>query len=461
MSEAKCETTNTETDCTRRNFLAGSGVLMAAGAMALGGTAISGLALPRGVHAAGDETIQIALVGAGGRGCGAAANALSTAGPVKLVAVADIFEGRLSGIGLRFADEFGDRVDLPPERVFLGFDGYRKAIDCLRPGDVVLLATPPVFRPLHVEYAVSRGVHVFMEKPFATDAPGTRRIQAAAKLADETGVKIACGLMWRHCAAREALVERVRDGELGELLHIRGFRMHGFGGRQPEQGEPDLSYQLRCFHEFDWSGANVFIDFCIHNIDSACWAKGAWPVSCIGLCGRSKPDLPGQMCDTYYHEFTFADGSHLTSHGLYAPGGFSMYSDFLHGTKGSAVLMDSLSAAKCRSYRGQVMTPENLAWSFDQQEPNPYQVEHDLFFDAIRRGIPYNEGHRAAEANFASLLGRAATYSGQIVTWDQIVKSELSLCPNVDSLSWESDAPVKRGPDGVWPHPVPGQTVIF
>lgn len=437
----------------RRDFLA-RGTLLAS-------ATLGGLSPTRGVHAAGDETIQIALVGCGGRGCGAAANALSTTGPVKLVAVADIFENRLGGIAQRFGESFNERVELPPERVFLGFDAYRKAIDCLRPGDVVLLATPPVFRPLHVEYAVSKGVHVFMEKPFATDSPGTRRIQAAAKLADAKGVKIACGLMWRHCKARGALVERLRNGELGEIMHIRGFRMHSFAGRQPNPGESELAYQLRCFHEFDWAGANVFIDFCIHNIDCACWAKDAWPVSCIGLCGRSKPDIPGLMCDTYYHEFTFADGTHLTSHGLYPPGCFSMYSDFIHGTRGSAVLMDSLSAAKCRIYKNQLMIPENQTWAFDGPEPNPYQVEHDLFFEAIRKNLPYNEGHRAAEANFASLLGRAATYSGQIVTWDQITQSELKLVPDIDQMSWETKAPVQRGADGAWPYPIPGQTVIF
>jgi predicted dehydrogenase len=309
-----------------------------------------------------------------------------------------------------------------------------------------------------VDYAVNKGVHVFMEKPFATDSPGTRRIQAAAKLADQKNLKIACGLMWRHCKARQEAMTRIHDGAIGQLIHLRGFRMHGpyYLPAPPRPDENDIAYQVRHFHGFDWAGGNIFIDYCIHNIDIACWAKDAWPVSCIALGGRSRP-LQGQAYDTYYHEYTFADGTHLTSHGRYCRNCFDMYSDFAHGTKGSAVLMDNLGQAKTRLYSDHTMSNDSLTWAFPGTEPNPYQVEMDLFFDAICNNKPYNEGHRAAEANFASLLGRAALNSGQIVTWEQIVKSELSLCPNIDTLTFDSEPPVKRDAEGRYPHAIPGE----
>ena len=443
---------------SRRNFLKTSGLI--AGAVA-GAAALS----PLRVHAAERNTIKIALVGAGGRGRGAAINALSTSSPVSLTAIADVFEDRMTASANALETQFETvpgRVDLPKERRFTGLDAYKKAIDCLDQGDAVLLATCPGFRPTHVDYAVNKGVHVFMEKPFATDSPGTRRIQAAAKLADQKNLKIACGLMWRHCKAREEAIARIHDGAIGQLIHLRGFRMHnpGYNPPPPRPDENDIAYQVRHFHGFDWAGGNIFIDYCIHNVDTACWAKDAWPVSCIAMGGRSRP-LQGQAYDTYYHEYQFADGTHLTSHGRYCNNCFDMYSDFAHGTKGSAVLMDNLGQAKTRLYSDHTMRGESQTWAFAGTEPNPYQVEMDLFFDAICNDKPYNEGHRAAEANFASLLGRAALNSGQIVTWDQVVKSELSLCPNIDTLTFDSEPPVQRDAEGRYPHAIPGESVVF
>ena len=447
----------TSSPTTRRNFLKTSGLVA--------GLATGAALSPLRVHAAENSTIKVALVGAGGRGRGAAVNALSTKAPLSLVAISDVFDDRMTPSAEALAAQFANspgRVDLPKERRFTGFDGFKKAIDCLDKGDAVLLGTCPGFRPTHVEYAVKKGVHVFMEKPFATDSPGTRRIQAAAKLADETNVKIACGLMWRHCKARQEAIARIHDGAIGDLIHLRGFRMHGpyYLPAPPRPDENDIEYQVRHFHGFDWAGGNIFIDYCIHNIDVACWTKGAWPVSCIAMGGRSRP-LQGQAYDTYYHEYTFADGTHLTSHGRYCNNCFDMYSDFAHGTKGSAVLMDNLGQAKTRLYSDNTMRSESLTWAFPGTEPNPYQVEMDLFFDAICNDKPYNEGHRAAEANFASLLGRAALNSGQIVTWDQIVNSELTLCPDIDTLTFESNAPVQRDAEGKYPYIIPGESIAF
>jgi len=326
---------------------------------------------------------------------------------------------------------------------------------------VVLLATPPVFRPPHVEYAVSKGVHIFMEKPFATDSPGTRRLQAAVKKAEEKNLKIACGLMWRHCAAREEAINRIHDGEIGEIVQLRGFRLENAahpGRRQATESE--MAYQIRKYLFFDWAGGNIMVDFCIHNIDVACWVKGAWPVKAIGFGGRSTPNLGGQMFDSWYAEFEFADGTHLASHCATRDNCFNVYSDFAYGTKGSAVIMDNLARAKSRLYKAPSMVPENLLWAYPGQEPSPYLVEHNLLFDAIRNDKPYNEGHRACEANFASLLARAAINSGKVVTWDAIVKSEQKLV-DVDALTIDSEPPVQPNADGSYPYAVPGQTEAF
>ncbi|MDR0328472.1 MAG: Gfo/Idh/MocA family oxidoreductase [Planctomycetaceae bacterium] len=443
---------NQNAKSSRRAFIKQSGVLAAGAVFA---------SLPN-VHAAENNTINIALVGCGGRGGGAVMNAMNPAnGPTKLVATADVFEDRVVNLTKSLNEELGDRAGVPPERTFRGFDAYKKAIDCLNPGDVVLLASPPVFRPLHVEYAVSKGVNIFMEKPFATDSPGTRRIQAAIKKADEKNIKVACGLMYRHCAAREEAIKRIHDGEIGQITHLRGFRMeNAVGPRVRSEKETEVAYQLRNFHYFDWAGGDVYVDYCIHNVDVACWAKGTWPVKALGFGGRSMPTLGGQMFDTWNVEFEFADGTFLSSTCATRNNCTNMYKDFAHGTKGSAVLMESLDQAKTRLYKTQVMTPENLTWAYPGREPNPYDVEHNLLFDAIRNNKPYNEGHRACEANFAILLGRAAINSGKTVTWDDIVKSELKLV-DVDTLSFDSEPPVKRNEDGSYPYAIPGQTVAF
>jgi predicted dehydrogenase len=436
----------------RREFLKNAGLGV------LGATLLSqGI----GVHAAGSDTINIALVGCGGRGGGAVMDAMNPAtGPTKLVATADVFENRVVNLTKRLNDDLGERAGVTTDRMFHGFDAYKNAIDCLDPGDVVLLATPPVFRPQHVEYAVSKGVHIFMEKAFATDSPSTHRLQAAIKNADEKNLKIACGLMWRHCAARQEAIKRIHDGEIGEITHIRGFRMDNvFGLRARQAEESEVSFQLRNFHLFDWAGGNILIDFIIHNIDVACWVKDAWPVKALGFGGRSKPNLGGQMFDSWYAEFEFADGTHLSSHCAQRSNTFYTYQDFAYGTKGSAVIMEGWPP-RSRLYKSQSMVPENLLWAYPGREPDPYQVEHNLLFEAIRNDKPYNEGHRACEANFASLLARAAVQSGKVVTWDEIVNSDQKLV-DVDTLTFDSEPPVKPNPDGSYPYAIPGETVAF
>ena len=254
---------------SRREFLQWSGKLAA-------GSALAGVAIPH-VHAAEDNTIRLALIGCGGRGSGAAANAFeATGGPVKLVAMADIFENRLNGSHKALSKQYADKVDVPPERRFIGFDGYSKAIDCLRPGDVALLCGYAGLRPVQLEYAVAKGVNVFMEKSFATDPPQVRRIIQAGEEAEKKNLKIAAGLMCRHSKNRQELIKRIRDGALGEIQLIRAYRMEPVGPLSPRPPqEKDLFWQIRNFVRFYWVSGGLWAEMDIHQIDEICWLKDA------------------------------------------------------------------------------------------------------------------------------------------------------------------------------------------
>ena len=266
---------------SRREFLMNTGRLTAASALA-------GIALPH-VHAAGNDTIQVALIGCGGRGTGAASQALSTkSGPMKLVALADVFENRVKSSYENLQQRHAAQLDVPEDRRFVGFDGYQKAMDCLKPGDVAIFATPPAFRWVHFAHAIQKGLHVFMEKPVTVDAPTTRRMIALADEADQKNLKVGVGLMIRHCEGRRQLHERIRDGQIGELMLMRACRMGGraaAAGPVPP-GENELLYQIRRFHSFLWASGGLFSDYNIHQVDECCWMKNAWPVRAHATGGR-------------------------------------------------------------------------------------------------------------------------------------------------------------------------------
>ncbi len=445
---------NAPSNGSRRDFLKRSGGMLA-------GTALAGTVVPA-VHAAENNTIQVALVGCGGRGTGAAANALSTAGPTKLVAMADVFDFRLEGSLKNLAKQFPDKVDVPQERQFLGMDAFKKAIDALDENGVVLLATPAGFRPIHLEYAVDKGRNVFMEKSFAVDGPGIRRVIAAGKSADEKNLKVACGLMWRHDKAREEVIARLHDGAIGDIHTLRTYRMHGPVGYKPRKPDMnELAHQIQNYSCFTWLNASFFVDWLIHNIDVCCWAKDALPVSAQGQGGRQTRTQPDQMYDHYTVEYFFADGSRMLAQGRHMDGCYGIFSDFAHGSKGSAVIMERLGRPAPRIYKNQNQIPENETWRFSGTAPNPYQTEHDLLFDAIRQDKPYNETQRAADATTASILGRVAAFSGKMVTWQQIVDSDLELAPGLDDCTMQSEAPVQPNAEGRYPVAVPGVTKVI
>lgn len=438
-------------DNSRREFLNASGGALAA-------SAFTALNVPP-CHAAGDSTIKLALIGCGGRGSGAVANAFATTGgPVKLHAMADLFPDRLEKSLGNLVKAGGDKVDVPEERRFIGFDAYRKAIDCLGPGGVALLTTHAAFRPLHFEYAAAKGVNVFAEKSFAVDAPALRRWMKAAEVSEQKNLKVGVGLMWRHSKARQEAIRRIHDGAIGDLHTLRIYRVHGPVHCPPRPAdENELVFQIRHPNSFTWVGSGFFIDWHCHNLDVACWAKDAWPVSAQGMGGRCFSEA-GNQFDHYSIEFTFPDGAKLFSFSRHMKGCWSTYSDFAHGAKGSAVLMTNLSKPDPRIYRSQEMTPEHLAWEYGGEEPNPYVEEWQVLLDAIRNDRPHNEARRAGQSAWAALMGRAAAHGGQLVTLEETQRSDFQFVENIDAMAFETPAPIHEGPDGLYPAPQPGVT---
>jgi predicted dehydrogenase len=427
-------------------------------------SALAGMLIPH-VHAGGDETIRLALVGCGGRGTGAVADALSTkSGPTRLVAMADVFEGQLAKSFKDIRRTHADQVDVPSDCQFVGFDGYQKAMNCLRTGDVVILATPPAFRWVHFGYAIEKGLNVFMEKPVTVDGPSTRKLLALAEESERRNLKVGVGLMCRHCAARHELLQRIQDGQIGDITLLRAYRMKGPEAKEFSLPKPDgiseLLYQIQRFHSFLWASGGCFSDFLIHNIDECCWIKGGWPVKAQASGGRHyRGKFIDQNFDHYSVEYTFGDGAKLFLEGRNITGCQQEFASYAHGTKGAAVISTSgHSPARCRIYEGHDFKKERLAWAFPGEEPNPYQLEWDHLMDAIRHGRTYNEARRGAEASLVTAMGRIAAHTGRAITFEQALQHEHELAPEVDRLTMDSPAPVRSGPDGRYPVPRPGQT---
>jgi predicted dehydrogenase len=442
---------------SRREFLKNSGRMAAASALA-------GVAIPR-VHAAENNTIQIALVGCGGRGTGAAVNALSVRnGPIKLVAMADVFEDRLNSSYNSLKNRPAEQFDVPEGRKFVGFDAYKKAMDCLRAGDVAIFATPPAFRWVHFAYAVEKGLNVFMEKPVTVDGPSTRKLFKLAEESVKKDLKVGVGLMSRHSRALEELAKRVHDGEIGEIILQRGYRMHGpigfFASPPKPEGVSDLLYQVRRFHSFIWASGGNYSDFYIHIIDHLGWMKDAWPVKAQALGGRHyRGNSVDQNFDVYAVEYTYADGTKFYFDGRCMTGCQNIYSSYLHGARGMAIVSkDGDCGMPSSTYKGQNPVRSDMIWEskVKPDEANPYQNEWNDLIDAIRQDKPYNEARRGAEASLVSSMGRMAAHTGQIVTWDDILNCEHEMAPDLDKLTEDSPAPLQPGADGKYPVPRPG-----
>lgn len=450
MSEKKKKSTGSD----RRSFLRNSGMLIAGGTVAA-----SNLSIARGAHAFGSDTIKVGLIGCGGRGTGAATQALDTSGDVKLVAMADTFENRMQAAIRSIKGKHPDRFAVDEDSKFVGLEGYKGVIasDC----DLVILATPPGFRPLHFEAAVEAGKHVFMEKPVATDAPGVRRVLAANEKAKEKGLAVQVGLQRHHQSNYRQLMAKIHDGALGDLVMARAYwNGGGVWTRNRQANQTELEYQVFNWYYFNWLCGDHIDEQHIHNLDVINWAMQSYPVEAQGQGGREvrTSNANGQIFDHHFVEFVYdlGDGksSRMLSQCRHIPNCWNSVSEHVHGTKGSCEI-SSNSPGKIYDLKG------NQIWQSEGEIENGWAEEHHDMFAALRRGEVPNEGEYGAKSTMTAIMGRMATYSGKMIKWDDAINSDNNLA-NVDELtSWDSEAPVQPDEDGNYPVPVPGQTKVL
>lgn len=430
----------------RRGFLKTSAVLT-------GGAVLSSIPFA-GVYAAASGTIKIALIGCGGRGTGAAMQALSTKYDLKLVAMADAFRDNLDASYGPLLEKFGKtKVNVPEDKKFVGFDAYKHAI---AEADVVLLATPPGFRPQHFEEAVKQGKHVFMEKPVATDAPGVRKVLAAAEEAKRKKLNVVVGLQRRYQKNYRETVKRIQDGVIGDV--VSGQVYWNSGGvwvreRKPEQTE--MEYQMRNWYYFNWLCGDHINEQHIHNIDVANWVKNSYPVSAEGTGSRflRTGKEHGEIYDNHTVEFVYEDGSVIQSQCRHYEGTYNRVDESFQGTKGK-VYLSANNSGKLWDYKGKVIYDHA-----GKNDPNPYQTEHDELFEAITNGkFVFSDAERVAKSTMTSILGRFATYSGNVVKWDDAIKSEINLFP--DKLAWDATPKIVPGTDGMYPFAIPGKSKV-
>ncbi len=426
----------------RRNFLKDSAIV-------LGGTII-GAGLPVNLRAAGGngDSLKIALIGCGARGLGATVNALMTKGKVELVAMADVFKNNLDKAysTLLKIDKIKESVKVPEKNRFVGFDAYQKAIAL---ADVVLLATPPAFRPMHFEEAVQAGKHVFMEKPLASDAPGIRKIVATGQLATRKNLKVVVGLQNRYDPGFIEMVKRLKNGAIGDIVSASDYYLIGPVTRIPRQaGQTEMEFQMRNWRNFNWLWAGSPAGLQIHNTDIVNWVKGSYPVRAQGMGGRSYLNDPeyGDIFDHFFIEYEYADGTKLNSQIRHISGTWNKGGAYFLGTKGSGNL-----EAGIKDLSG------NLIWKFQEENwGDAYQIEHDKLFAAIRNNMPINDTEWAAMSTMTTILGRMAAHSGKMIEWDDAFKSDLTLFPK--KLSWDTEELIKPDKDGNYAVPIPGQS---
>ena len=454
-----------DSSISRRDFISNSGKMAT-------GSALAGVALPM-VHGKSSDVTKLALVGCGGRGTGAASNALSVSaanGPTKLVAMADVFQSKLDQSYNGLINKHKDQVDVPKDRRFIGFDSYQNAMDALDPGDVVIFTTPCAFRWLHFKYAIERGLHVFMEKPVTADGFSSRKMLELNEQAKKLNLKIGIGLMCRHSQARRELKSRIEDGELGEIINMRAYRMQApiascFSDKKPPE-ESELMYQIKRFHSFLWLSGGSFSDFFIHNIDECCWMKGMWPVKCQAQGGRHyRGEKIDQNLDNYTVEYTFPDETKLYFHGRNMSGCHQEFSSHAHGTKGYALISGPGGhRSQARIHKGQG-PDSDIAWMFGldegggrpTRETNPYQDEWERLMDAVKNDKPHNEVERGVQASVVTSMGRMAAHVGKEVTYDQMLNSSQIFAPGIEKLTLDSPPPLLADANGIYPIPEPGK----
>ncbi|MHB1177468.1 MAG: Gfo/Idh/MocA family protein [Daejeonella sp.] len=430
----------------RRGFLKTSALLT-------GGAVLSSIPFS-GVYAAEGGTIKVALIGCGGRGTGAAMQALSTKFNIKLVAMADAFRDRLDTSYKPLFEKFGKaKVDVPEDKKFVGFDAYKHAI---AEADVVLLATPPGFRPIHFEEAIKQNKHVFMEKPVATDSPGVRKVLAAAEEAKRKKLNVVVGLQRRYQKNYRETLKRIQDGVIGDVVSGQVYwNSGGVWVRDRQPGQTEMEYQMRNWYYFNWLCGDHINEQHIHNIDIANWVKDSYPVSAEGTGSRflRNGKEHGEIYDNHTVEFVYADGSVIQSQCRHYEGTYNRVDESFQGTKGK-VYLSANNSGKLWDYKGNMIY--NHAGKGD---PNPYQTEHDELFAAIDAGkFVFSDAERVAKSTMTSLLGRYATYSGNVVKWDDAINSNINLMP--DTLAWDALPKVLPDGDGLYPFAIPGKSKV-
>ena len=430
---------------SRRDILKASAIVA--------GTALATSFIAQSAHAASGDTIKIGLIGCGGRGTGAANQALSTEGPVQLVGVADAFKDRAEGAakGLKKKFDKTDRVKISDDNIFVGFDGYKKLIDSGI--DLVIIATPPGFRSYHFEYAVQQGKNIFAEKPIATDAAGVRRFLAAAEESKKKNLKVGIGLQRHHDAGYIDTVKRIQDGALGDLILMRAY----WNGTRPwlnartdlMKNKPDLTemeYQMRNWYYFNWLCGDHINEQHIHNLDVINWVMGGPPVEAQGVGGKQVDTGidSGEIYDHHMVEYTYKNGTKLLSECRHQPKCWNSVTEYAHGTLGSA----TISAPHTFAMR------DGSKWQTAAKGKDPYQQEHDDLFKAIRENLPYNEAVYGATSTMTSILGRMATYSGKVVKFDDALKNGPDNMAK--SFAMDAEPPTLPDKDGRYPIPMPG-----
>jgi predicted dehydrogenase len=441
----------TKNSKSRRAFMKHTSVL-AGGALAMP------LLSRANFFAGADDTIRVALVGCGGRGTGAAFQALMAQKNVKLVAMADAFRDRIDSCYKSLTeDDLSDsmgvngnpiksRIDVSEERKFSGFDGYAKAIPL---ADVVILCTPPGFRPIHFAEAINQNKHVFMEKPVAVDTAGVKMVLAAAENARQKKLNVVVGLQRHYQNSYRELF--ARKEMIGDIISAQAWwNNDGVWVNARKAGQTEMEYQMRNWYYFNWLCGDHIVEQHIHNIDVVNWFKGAYPVKAQGMGGRQVRNGKdsGEIFDHHYVEFHYADGSILNSQCRHIPGTMSKVDELLVGTKGRIY---------CGNGRINDRSGKEL-YQFDKQkENNPYQTEHDELFAAIAKGeYKFADAENGAKSTMTSIMGRMATYSGQVLDWDKLLANPMSIMPK--QFDWNAAMPLMPDANGMYPIAVPGVT---
>ena len=420
----------------RRNFVKGATIL---------GAASSVNAFEINKNVGNDKPLKIALIGCGGRGTGAAMQALKVRKGVQLVAVADAFQDKAEAVFKRLSRHPQSKVT--KENVFHGFDAYKKAIDsdC----DLVILTTPPHFRPIHLEYAVGKNKHVFMEKPVAVDGPGIRSVIKSSKLAKEKGLMLACGLQRHHQFDYRESIQRCQNGDIGNFQYAKVYwNSGGVWTRKRQEGMSEMEYQMKNWYYFNWLCGDHIVEQHIHNLDVINWLKGTHPVSCSGMGGRQvrTGNEHGEIYDHFFTEYQYEDGTQMFSQARHIKGCNNAVEEIAYGDKGT-----------CEFKRHQITGATD--WKFKGKRVSGHQQEWYHLIEALDKGQVYNEGITGAEATLTAIMGRMANYSGKTVTWEQALNSKETLAP--DAYTWTGTPPTVPNADGSYKIPTPGRYKVI